>query len=562
MARVGDTIAGRYTLCELFTLGGEGVVWRARDEQLGRDVVLKSPHSGDGVARLRTAARNAACLRHPNIVGVHDIFVDAGVWWLVTEYVPGRSLAELARAAPELARARVVTVGEQIAGALAHSHDRGIVHCDLSPENIIVTDGGEARLTDFGSSVDLHSANTGETPELDSPPGKWRYLAPELVRGAPVSPKSDVFALGASLLAVAEGRGTAGRREMLLAQLTASDPNHRPSAAVAATRFAELERLPRGWDRAVLRRTLLAAAELVALALLVAAAVAVPAPLSADFVANPRTADPCALLDPAVLARYGRIDLDTDSGNFDTCDLRVRLWGGDEHPDIGRIRLRLSVAAPEPTSQVAVSRTGNISVISEPAGSARCVRSLELAGGATVEIVGERTAASGPDACTLADTVATRVRELLRKGPIPRRPGPFPANSLAHHDACAQLDPVTLGRVAGIDALHPVAGWAGWSCRWNSTIDGHVTVRYDRDAPKTAASGRPLTLAGLAAFRREGVKARDDCTVQIEYRHFRGPSDIDRVEVVVVSFTGSHSPQQRCETATDLATVVAANLTR
>lgn len=562
MARVGDTIAGRYTLRELFTLGGEGMVWRARDEQLGRDVVLKCPHGSDGVARLRTAARNAACLRHPNIVGVHDIFSDAGVFWLVTEYVPGRSLAELARAAPELARARAVPVGEQIAGALAHSHERGILHCDISPENIIVTDTGEARLTDFGSSVDLRSANTGETPDLDSPPGKWRYHAPELARGAPVSPKSDVYALGASLLAVAEGRRPPGRREILLAQLTAMDPNHRPSAAVAATRFAELERIPAGWDRAVLRRVLLAAAELVALALLVVAAVAVPPPLPADLVGNPRTADPCALLDPAVLARFGRIDLDTDGGSFETCDLRVRLWGGDEHPDIGRVRLRLSVAAPEPTSQVAVARIGNISVVSEPAGSARCVRSLALAGGGTVEIVGERKAALGPDPCTLADTIATRVLELLRQGPITRRPGPFPADSLAHHDACAQLDPVTLGRVAGIDALHPVAGWAGWSCRWNSTIDGHVTVRYDRDAPKTAASGRPLTLAGLAAFRREGVKTRDDCTVQIEYRHFRGPSDIDRVEVVVVSFTSSQPPQQRCATATGLATVVAANLTR
>ncbi|MEU1953483.1 hypothetical protein [Nocardia rhamnosiphila] len=100
------------------------------------------------------------------------------------------------------------------------------------------------------------------------------------------------------------------------------------------------------------------------------------------------------------------------------------------------------------------------------------------------------------------------------------------------------------------DVLHPVAGWANWSCRWNSTIDGHVTLRYGRDAPKTAASGQPLTPAGLPGFRREGVKARDDCTVQIKYRHFRGPSDIDQAEVVMVSFTGSQPPQQRCATAT------------
>ncbi|WP_280261402.1 serine/threonine-protein kinase [Nocardia wallacei] len=562
MAGVGDRIAGRYTLREVFTRGGEGIVWRATDADLDRDVVLKCPRSDDpgGAARLRTAARNAAALRHPNIVGVHNIFEHDGVCWLVMEYVPGRSLAEIARRERKLDPAHAAAVGEQIASALAHCHDRGILHCDVSPENIIVTADDEALLTDFGSSLDLRSAGTGELPKADAARGKWQYMAPEVERGGTASPKSDVYALGAALLAVSERRRRPGPLDALLTQLMLSAPTQRPTAAGAAARFARLEQPPRGWDRVVLRRIAVGVAELAAVAVIVAAGMTMPVTAATDLFGDPRTADPCALVDPASLAEFGRIDLATDEGNFDTCDLRVRAWGEDFHPDIARVRLTLTMQAPAQTSHVRFVRTGNVTIAAEPASGTRCVRTLMVSGGGNVEITGERRPPDGPDPCALADAAVTYARNVLWHGPIPRRPGDFPAGSLARHEACALVDAATLAKVAGIDAVHPAAGFGDWSCRWDSTIDGHVTVRYDRDSPKTAAAGQPLTLAGLPGFRR--VEANDDCIVQIQYRIFRATSGGDQAEVVVVKFSGARAPVRQCETVTDVAATVAANLTR
>ncbi|MEV5833874.1 serine/threonine-protein kinase [Nocardia sp. NPDC052112] len=564
MVGVGDRIAGRYTLRELFTLGGEGMAWRATDADLGRDVVLKCPRPDDpdSARRLRTAARNAAALRHQHIVGVFNIFEHDNVCWLITEYVPGYSLAEIARDQRKLGPARAAVVGEQIASALAHCHDRGILHCDISPENIILADDGDAFLTDFGSSLDLRNAGTGDTPDLEAARGKWRYLAPEVAAGGPTGPKSDVYALATSLLAVTERQRRPGPFEALLTQLTLPNPNHRPAAATAAARFASLEQTPRDWDRTLLRRVALGAAEVIVVALLVAAGVAMPGVAAPDPFGDPQSADPCALLEPTTLAEFGRIDLSSDGANFDSCDLRVRQWGEDFHPDIGQVRLTLSVEAPEQTSQVSFTRVGNVTIASEPAGSTRCVRTLMLSGSANVAIVGERKTPNGPDPCVLADITADHARDMLLHDPIPRRPGTFPTGSLAWRDACALVDVPTLSRVAGVDAVHPAPGFARWSCRWNSTIDGHVTVRYDRDAPKTAEAGQPLTLAGLPSFRRSGAKDTDDCIVQIQYRRFRGTSSSDRAEVVVVKFHASQPAEQRCATVTDLATTVAASLTR
>ncbi|MBB5918840.1 serine/threonine-protein kinase [Nocardia transvalensis] len=564
MTSVGDSIAGRYTLRELFLLGGEGMVWRATDEDLRRDVVLKCPRpdDADSAERLRTAARNAARLRHPHLVGVHDILTHEGVCWLVMEYVPGRSLAEIARRESTLGPRRAAAVGEQIAGALAHCHEHGILHCDVSPENIIVTEADEALLTDFGSSLDVREATTGEQPAIDVTRGKWQYVAPEIERGTSAGPKSDVYALGATLLAVTERRRHSGPFEALLAQLMRPHPNQRPTAASAAARFARVERPAREWDRAVLRRAALGAVEIAAVALTVVAGVAVPVAGAADPIGDPRSADPCALLDPSTLSGFGRIDTATDDANFDTCDLRVRQWGEDFHPDIGHVRLTLSADAPERSSQIAYRRTGNVTVAAEPAGATRCVRTLIISGSGNIEIIGERKTPDGPDPCALADATAAHARDVVWHGPIPRRPAPFPPTSLARHEACGLVDAGALAKVAGIDAVHPAAGFGNWSCRWDSTIDGHVTVRFDRDPVKTAAAGQPLTLSGFPGFRRSGPKPVDDCVIQLEYRPFRGPTGGLHAEVVVIRFTSAQPPDQRCATVTDLATTVATNLTR
>ncbi|WP_215910850.1 serine/threonine-protein kinase [Streptomyces coffeae] len=186
--------------------GGMGEVWPAYDKELGRRVVLKRTALEDGSAlafdRLRAEARALARFSHPHVVTLYDAVRvgrrNRSTSWLVLEYVRGGSLDRWPPVPPELA----ARVGAQIADALAALHGEGIVHCDIKPGNIVVTEGGSAKLTDFGTAYRLgnrHSItpNTaiGYTPA---------YAAPEVVRGEP-EPASDVFSLGATVYALVTG---------------------------------------------------------------------------------------------------------------------------------------------------------------------------------------------------------------------------------------------------------------------------------------------------------------------------------------------------------------------
>ncbi|MEU0838608.1 serine/threonine-protein kinase [Streptomyces sp. NPDC005962] len=221
----GDRIAGRYLLQEPIGRGGMGIVWRAHDELLDRRVAVKCARPDDERAaqRLKKEARNAARLHHPNIVAVFD-FVEGGsveggsgegrfgegydVCWIVMEYVPGASLAELVRERGPLSPEEAASIGCQIAAALATSHAEGVVHGDVTPENILVTGDGVAKLTDFGISRALWSEVT--ITMTGGVQGKPPYLPPEVARGGTADRKSDIFSLGASLFAAVEGRSPYG----------------------------------------------------------------------------------------------------------------------------------------------------------------------------------------------------------------------------------------------------------------------------------------------------------------------------------------------------------------
>ncbi|MBG0852512.1 serine/threonine protein kinase [Streptomyces spinoverrucosus] len=156
----GDRVAGRYLLREPIGKGGMGVVWLAWDELLHRRVAVKCARPDDDRAteRLTREARNAGRVHHPGIVPVFDIAVEEETCWIVMEYVPSRSLAQVlaerGRRTPEEAG----SIGGQIADAPAKSHREGVVHGDVTPENILVTEDGVARLTDFGISATSLSA--------------------------------------------------------------------------------------------------------------------------------------------------------------------------------------------------------------------------------------------------------------------------------------------------------------------------------------------------------------------------------------------------------------------
>ncbi|MFI0351417.1 serine/threonine-protein kinase [Actinomadura sp. 9N407] len=184
---------GRYRLVQKLGQGAMGIVWRARDETLGRDVAVKellltqrlSPEQRDQAAqRAMREARAAALLRHKSIVTVHDVVLDEGRPCIVMDLLPGRSLEK----EPPMPPDRVARIGLDILGALRVAHAQGVLHRDVKPANIFLRDDGRAVLTDFGlASLEGETPLTQEGHLVGSP----AFMAPERVRYEPSGPSSD-----------------------------------------------------------------------------------------------------------------------------------------------------------------------------------------------------------------------------------------------------------------------------------------------------------------------------------------------------------------------------------
>ncbi len=207
---------GSYEIVGLVGAGGMGEVYRARDTKLNRDVALKVLPIGalaNPIARARLVreARLAASLNHPSICTVHDVDESDGRLYVAMELVSGRPLAELI-GKDGLPGDQALLYGEQIADALAHAHERGIVHRDLKGANVAVTADGRVKVLDFGLAArwggELEDA-TRSVASLDSPgviAGTLPYMAPEALRGESADPRSDVWSLGVLLYEMASGR--------------------------------------------------------------------------------------------------------------------------------------------------------------------------------------------------------------------------------------------------------------------------------------------------------------------------------------------------------------------
>lgn len=212
MTAVGDLLAGRYRLRRLIGSGAMGAVWEAADERLGRLVAVKQllvpPGLGATAAeqarqRAMREGRIAARLQHPHAVAVYDVVVYDGLPVLVMEYVPSRSLADLLATHGHLEPATAASVGAQAASALAAAHAAGIVHRDVKPGNVLIADGGTAKISDFGISRATGDVALTQTGAFAGTPA---FLAPEVAQGHAATPSSDVFSLGATLYATVEGR--------------------------------------------------------------------------------------------------------------------------------------------------------------------------------------------------------------------------------------------------------------------------------------------------------------------------------------------------------------------
>jgi hypothetical protein len=258
----GRLLAGRYRLGAVIGRGGMGVVWRARDELLARDVAVKEiilpPELEDaereaGRRRAVREAQMAARLRHPNVVGVYDIIEDDGRPAIVMELVPFPSLHDTLRDHGPLPPAQVARIGLGVLAGLRAAHEAGVVHRDVKPTNILLSPEDRIVLTDFGIAKAVDSPALTTSGILIGSPA---YLAPECAHGQSAGAPADLWGLGASLYTAVEGRppferqGTlatltavvsdepdpfrhAGRLEPVISALLRKDPGARLGAADA-----------------------------------------------------------------------------------------------------------------------------------------------------------------------------------------------------------------------------------------------------------------------------------------------------------------------------------------
>ena len=186
----GTVIGGRFEVLRELGRGGFGVVFEARDRELGRLVAVKvvRPRRGVDPGMLRAEAEAAAALHHPNIVTVHDLGSAGSEGWLVLELLRGETLEERLHRGP-LPGPEALRVGTEIARGLAHAHHAGVLHRDLKPSNVFLCDDGAVKILDFGLSRVFGS---GSGPEGGTP----AYMAPEQWRREAEDERTDVFALG------------------------------------------------------------------------------------------------------------------------------------------------------------------------------------------------------------------------------------------------------------------------------------------------------------------------------------------------------------------------------
>ncbi len=270
LADTGRVIAGRYRLQAPIGRGAMGVVWRARDQLLDRDVAVKEVKIAETLSdqerahayqRTLREAKTAARLNHPAVVTVYDVAEDGGRPWIVMQLVNAQSLDQVLAASGPLSPRRAAEMGRQLLSGLSVAHAAGVMHRDVKPSNVLLGDDDRAVLTDFGIATFQGDPKLTQTGMVMGSPG---FTAPERIRGEDASPASDLWSLGATLFAAVEGHGpfekrggavttmsaiinedapdalTAGAMGPVIAALLRREPRDRPDAVRAARMITDV----------------------------------------------------------------------------------------------------------------------------------------------------------------------------------------------------------------------------------------------------------------------------------------------------------------------------------
>lgn len=205
---VGLVFDHRYEVQEKIGVGGMADVYRGKDTLLGRPVAIKILHQNFGsdqdfVARFKREAQAAGKLNHQNVVSMYDVGYDQGFHYIIMEYVAGCTLKEYIQHHSRVTIQEAVKITIAIAEGLEHAHMMGIVHCDVKPHNILITDAGRVKVTDFGIARAINSAAT--MMYTNSVMGSAHYISPEQASGKTINVSTDIYSLGVVLYELLTG---------------------------------------------------------------------------------------------------------------------------------------------------------------------------------------------------------------------------------------------------------------------------------------------------------------------------------------------------------------------